>query len=162
MDVARPTPVALTGSRARISAPRRLGHAAFGLASWLALAALWVWQLGTYVPDSWFDGVATILVLLVLWAVFSVAWVAWSRNIYRRRHRRTTPVRHEVDFTQDTLGRRVVAAPEVTAAHGGHVLVTVSEDGVKRYQPALKSAPEPAPRVRWAGRRLSRRRRHVA
>jgi membrane protein implicated in regulation of membrane protease activity len=157
MHDARPQPVPLTGSRTRASRPRRAAHVAVGLASWVALTALWVWQLGTFVPASWFAGVATILVLLAVWSAFSVVWVAWSRNIYRRRHRRTEPVVHDVDFTQDALGRRIVAPPQLVGAHGGHVLVTVGDDGVKRYQPALARTPEPAPRVRSAGRRLARR-----
>jgi membrane protein implicated in regulation of membrane protease activity len=164
MHDARPQQVPLTGSRTRASRPRRAAHVAAGVASWLALAALWVWQLGTFVPASWFDGVATILVLLAVWSGFSVVWVAWSRNIYRRRHSRTTPVVRDVDFTHDALGRRIIAPPRLAGAQGGHVLVTVGDDGAKRYQPALARTPEPAPRVRWAGRSQARRHRgrHLA
>jgi membrane protein implicated in regulation of membrane protease activity len=157
MHDARPQPVALTGSRTRATRSRRAAQVAVGVASWLGLGTLWVWQLATFVPGSWLAGVATLVLLLVVWSCFSVAWVAWSRNIYRRRHNRTKPVVREVDFTHDALGRRVLAPPEVVAVGGGHVLVTIGDDGVKRYQPALARAPEPAPRVRRAGRRVAQR-----
>jgi hypothetical protein len=65
--------------------------------SWIVLAALWVWQLDVYVPSNWFGGVALIIVLLAGWTCFSMMWVGWCRNIYRRRHRRTSAPEREVD-----------------------------------------------------------------
>jgi hypothetical protein len=89
--------VALTGSRSSASPRRRRGHVLLGAMSWIVLAALWVWQLDVYVPSNWFGGVALIIVLLAGWTCFSMMWVAWCRNIYRRRHRRTSAPEREVD-----------------------------------------------------------------
>ena len=89
--------VALTGSRSSASPRRRRGHVLLGAMSWIVLAALWVWQLDVYVPSNWFGGVALIIILLAGWTCFSMMWVAWCRNIYRRRHRRTSAPEREVD-----------------------------------------------------------------
>jgi len=111
-----------------------------GTASWLVLAALWVWQLNVYVPSDWLGGVELILVLLAGWACFSVAWVVWCRNIYRRRHRRTSSLKREVGFERDPLGRRILAPPGIAAARG-QVLISVPESGVKRYEIVERRAP---------------------
>lgn len=137
----RPTPISLTGSRTRTSRRRQLGHVLLGVASWIALAALWVWQLATYVPANWLDGVELIGALLAGWVCFSVVWVAWCRDIYRRRHTRTTPLKRTVEFEHDTLGRPVLAPPGIAGARG-QVLISVSEDGVKRYRIAPPHAVE--------------------
>lgn len=89
--------VALTGSRSSASPRRRRRHVLLGSMSWIVLAALWVWQLDVYVPSNWFGGVALIIILLAGWTCFSMMWVAWCRNIYRRRHRRTSAPEREVD-----------------------------------------------------------------
>jgi len=137
----RPTPISLTGSRTRTTRRRRVGHVLLGVASWVALAALWAWQLAVYVPANWLDGVELIGVLLAGWVCFSVAWVVWCRDIYRRRHTRTTPLKRTVDFERDMLGRPVVAPPGLAAARG-QVLISVSEDGAKRYRIAPPRALE--------------------
>jgi hypothetical protein len=132
MAVVHPPSVALTGALSHASTRRRLGQVLVGLASWLGLAALWVWQLEVYVPANWFNGVELILAMLAGWTCLSIAWVWWCRDIYRRRHRRTTPLRREVDSQHDSLGRGVLLAPEIHAARG-QILVSVTEHGVKRY-----------------------------
>jgi hypothetical protein len=112
-----------------------------GIAGWIALAALWVWQLGAHVPANWFNGVELILAMLAGWVCLSGAWVAWNRSISRRRHRRTSPIEREVDFAHDTLGRPIVLAPAVRTARG-QVLVSVDASGIKRYRLATQEAPE--------------------
>lgn len=125
--------VPLTGSRSRAAAAARAGHVLAALAGWVALAVLWVWQLGLGVPSRWADGPAVILVVFVLWVGLLLCWVGWSRNIYRRRHRRTTPLSSPVDFTEDSLGRRVRVEPRTLAAHTVEISVTLP--GVKDYEP---------------------------
>ena len=147
----RHRPVSLTGSRSGTGARRRLAHVAIGVAGWLALAALWAWQLEVYVPADWLAGVELIGLLLVGWTGFSLAWVAWSRRIYRRRHRRTEPLSRSVDFAHDALGRRVVTPPGIAEARG-QVVVSLSGDDVKRYEFAPRSVPEAAPSMAVAGR----------
>jgi hypothetical protein len=150
MGVQRHGPVALTGSRAGTGAGRRLGHVAIGVVGWLALAALWAWQLEVYVPADWLGGVALIGVLLVGWTCFLLVWVAWSRGIYRRRHRRTEPLSRSVDFAHDALGRRIAVPPGIRTVRG-QLLVSVSADGVKRYEQAPRRPLDPAPRVHRVG-----------
>jgi hypothetical protein len=130
--------VPLTGSRSRTTPARRIGHVLAGLAGWVGLAALWAWQLGIGVPSRWIDGPVLLLVVLAFWICLLRSWVGWSRSIYRRRHRRTTPVRLAVDFTQDSLGRKVAVEPHTAAAHKIEILV--SRPGVKAYEPVEGSA----------------------
>jgi hypothetical protein len=139
MEVMRPGSVALTGSRARTRARGRLLHRLVGVASWIALGALWAWQLEVFVPASWLRGVEMILALGAAWACFSVAWVAWCRSIYRRRHRRTTPLRRDVELERDALGRPIIAPADICGG-ATHVIVSVGEGGVKHYQPAYRAA----------------------
>lgn len=113
-----------------------------GIASWIALATLWIWQLHTYVPSNWFAAVELIFVLLAGWACFSLAWVAWCRNIYRRRHRRTRPLQRPIDFSADTLGRKILAPPGIGSARG-QVILSVDASGAKRYR--LAREPEQSP-----------------
>lgn len=87
-----------------------------GVAGWAALAALWLWQLGLGVPARWVEGPVLVLFVFGLWVGFLLCWIVWSRSIYRRRHRRTTPVRYEVGFAADSLGRRITAEPGTVAA----------------------------------------------
>ncbi|HSZ14645.1 MAG TPA: hypothetical protein VK790_11495 [Solirubrobacteraceae bacterium] len=125
--------------------------------SWVALAALWVWQLDVYVPSDWLGGVELILALLAGWTCFSVMWVAWCRNIYRRRHRRTSPLKREVNFERDALERRIVAPPGIAATRG-QVVISVDEAGVKRYQLVEPRAPRQASSVRRDSRHVEERR----
>jgi hypothetical protein len=138
---ARPTPVALTGSRARTSRARLTGHLLAGLASWVVLACLWVWQVAVHVPTNWLGGVGLIFALLAVWVCLSISWVAWNRSIYHRRHRRTRPIERELDFTHDALGRPIVAPPG-PALLGGQVIVSVDADGIKRFRPAPVAAAQ--------------------
>lgn len=141
MGTAHPRSVALTGARSRLSARRRVGHVLAGIAGWIGLGGLWAWQLSNYVPENWLTGVELIFALLLGWACFSVAWVAWCRSIYRRRHRRTKPIERDVDFSHDTLGRPIVAAPAVRTARG-QVLVWVDASGIKHYQCVIQAPRE--------------------
>jgi len=151
MGTLRHRPVSLTGSRSGTGARRRLAHVAIGVAGWLALAALWAWQLEVYVPADWLAGVELIGLLLVGWTGFSLAWVAWSRRIYRRRHRRTEPLSRSVDFAHDALGRRVVTPPGIAEARG-QVVVSLSGDDVKRYEFVPRSVAVATESIVLAGR----------
>ena len=73
-----------------------------------------------------------VLVVFALWFGFLLCWLVWSRSIFRRRHRRTTPVSYEVSFAEDSLGRRVAVEPRTALAH--RVVVSVSGPGVKAYE----------------------------
>lgn len=125
--------VPLTGSRSRARLAARIGHVLTALAGWVALAALWAWQLRLGVPSRWLDGPTVLLAVLVGWIGFLRCWVGWSRSIYRRRHRRITPLSLPVDFSQDSLGRKVTLEPHTVAAHKVEILV--SRPGVKAYEP---------------------------
>lgn len=129
--------VALTGSRSRASDGRRAVQIALGALSWIGFGALWMWQLEVYVPSTWLYSITLIAIILAAWIAFTVCWVRWNRNIYARRHRRTTPVRQEVSFTEDSLGRPIVAPGGIRAADG-QIIVSVDEDGAKRYDPARR------------------------
>jgi hypothetical protein len=157
MGTAHPRSVALTGARTQISAQRRLCHVLAGVAGWVGLGGLWGWQLSNYVPANWLTGIELIFALLVCWTFFSVAWVAWCRNIYRRRHRRTASIKRDVDFSHDTLGRPILATPAVRAPHG-QVLVWVDASGVKHYQPVAHDSHEHAPLLRTRRQHTSHRR----
>lgn len=133
----------MTGSRSGTGAGRRLGHVAIGVAGWLAMGVLWAWQLAVYVPGGWFAAVGLLGLLCAGWTCFSLGWVAWCRSIYRRRHRRTTPLSCSVDFAHDALGRTVVA-PRGIAEARGQVVVSLGGDGVKRYEFAPRSVSESA------------------
>lgn len=100
----------VTGLNTRISGARAALHAGLGVLGWLILAALWVWQFA-YVPDRWLDGLTLLGIILGVYVVLTPLWVAWNRGIYRRRHRRTTPLLRAVRFERDSLGRAIVGAP---------------------------------------------------
>jgi|GEM_PF-6271854 len=146
MSIARPSSVALTGSLSRSSRWQRLGHVLAGVASWIALASLWIWQLKTYVPSNWLGAIELIFLLLAGWTCFSLGWVAWCRNIYRRRrrHRRTRPLIRAVDFGHDTLGRKIVASPGIGSVRG-QLIVSVDASDVKHYQLASARRREQTP-----------------
>jgi hypothetical protein len=129
------SPVRLTGSGSRATAGRKLLHGLIGLASWVVLGLMWVWQLNFTVPENWFIGVVLIFALLVMWATFAKLWIEWCRSIYRRRHRRLTPISREVDFGNDSVGRKVSAPPGL-ALSANHVLISVCPDNVKHYRAA--------------------------
>jgi hypothetical protein len=132
--------VPLTGSRSRTGPTGRVGHVLAGLAGWAGLAALWAWQLRIGVPSSWVYGPALLLAVFALWVGLLRCWVAWSRSIYRRRHRRTTPISLPVDFSEDSLGRRVTVEPRTVAAD--RVEILVSRAGVKAYEPVEQTQTE--------------------
>jgi hypothetical protein len=161
MGIVPPRSVALTGSRSSTRPRQRLAHVLLGAASWLVMVALWMWQLNVYVPSDWLGGVELILVLLAGWACFSVVWVLWCRNIYRRRHRRTSPLKREVDFGRDSLGRQILAPPGIAAARG-QVLISVPEPGVKRYEIVEPRAPMRTSPVRGDEGRAVQRERQIA
>jgi hypothetical protein len=152
-----PSAISLTGSRSGTTRRRRIVHVLVGGGSWIALAALWIWQLRVYVPADWLGGVELIAVLFAGWSCLSVAWVAWCRNIYVRRHRRTAPLTRAVGFERDPLGRRIVAPPGIGAARG-QILVSVPEHDVKRYRPAPLRQPDAVPAADRDAGRVARRR----
>jgi len=122
-----------TGGRSRATPSRKALHVLVGVLSWVGFGALWIWQLDVSVPSDWGFAVAGLVVLLATYGIYVVAWVAWNRNIYRRRHRRTEAVEIEVGFERDALGRSINADPRLVL-HPGEVIVTVSDDEqVKQY-----------------------------
>ncbi len=129
----------LTGSRSRSGARRRALHVLIGLASWIALGALWAWQVVVHVPSRWLEGIALIAALAVVWACFAIGWVTWCQSIYRRRHRRTKALLRHVDFERDTLGRDVLAPPGLSEL-AGQVLISVPGPGMKLYQLGERTA----------------------
>lgn len=141
MDVGRrQSSVALTGSASRANPLRRAFQAALGALSWIGFALLWVWQLEVYVPSTWMYSICLIAIILAAWIVFTIAWVKWNRNIYARRHRRTTPVRMEVEMAEDSLGRPIVASGGIRAAEG-QIFIDVDESDRKRYYRPRKRVP---------------------
>jgi hypothetical protein len=144
-----------SGSAARIGRARLALHVCVGVLGWLGLAALWIWQLAVYVPSDWLRGLELIAVILGAFALLVPAWVAWNRNIYRRRHARLMPRSLSVDFSHDRLGRTVVGGPGVLSA-GGEIRVRVDPlTDVKTYA-ALRSLPDHDP-ARVRGPRVPRR-----
>ena len=139
-----------SGSGSRATTTRRAAHVAAGLLGWTVFVGLWVWQLEVYVPDQWLAGIVMIVAVLGAFAVATPAWVAWNRNIYRRRHRRTKPLVMEVAFDEDALGRRIVADPGVRTAPG-RIVVEVDETGrAKTYRVAARGRePEADDRARY-------------
>ena len=129
--------VALTGSRSRASGPRRAVQIALGGLSWIGFTLLWMWQLEVYVPSTWLYSICLIAIILAAWVVLTICWVRWNRNIYARRHRRTAPVRQEVAFDEDSLGRPIRASSGIRAAEG-QIIVRVDSDGAKTYGPARR------------------------
>ena len=122
-----------TGSHAGISRARSALHVAAGAAGWAIFAALWVWQLKVYVPAHWLGGILLLVAIAAAYSLLTPGWVWWNRNIYRRRHRRRSALEREVAMDRDTLGRRLLIAPEVLL-NPAVVRVTVDADGtVKRY-----------------------------
>lgn len=104
------------------------------------------WQLKVYVPAEWLGGVSLLVAVAAAFTALTPAWVWWNRNIYRRRHRRRTPLVREVGMERDALGRELLVAPEVLL-NPTEVRVTVDSGGaVKRYDvppPVAPSVPEP-------------------
>jgi len=122
-----------TGARSRATPARKAFHILLGVLSWVGFAALWVWQLEVSVPADWGVAVAGLVVVLAIYGIYVTGWVAWNRNIYRRRHRRTEALEIEVGFERDSLGRSINADPRLVL-HPGEVVVTVSDDEqVKHY-----------------------------
>jgi hypothetical protein len=129
-----------------------------GALGWVGFAALWAWQLLVFVPGDWFVGVIAIAVTVVLFAGLAPAWVHWNRNIYRRRHRRTSAIKRSVQLDHDTLGRTVVLGPGVNVTDREIVVTADSQANVKHYDAPVR--PQEKGRRHEHGR--SRRRRHGA
>jgi hypothetical protein len=99
----------------------------------LLLALLWVWQVRAgHVPAAWRPAVEVVAAGGAVFGAFSVVWIRWNRNIYRRRHNRRAPLLTAVQFDVDAVGRQIVVDAE--DQHAGHVVVTVDPAGaVKHY-----------------------------
>lgn len=123
-----------TGANSGSTTARRLLHVGIGALGWVIFAGLWVWQLEVFVPSNWLAGLKALGVMLIVFALATPAWVAWNRNIYRRRHRRTTALVREVDFERDALGRTIAADPGVRTASGEIVVEVDGDDRTKRYR----------------------------
>ena len=127
-------PSVATGLASRASRPRRVVHVLAGVVGWAVFVALAVWQLGFYAPH----GVeAELIALAACGAAFTVAglaWVRWNQSIYRRRHRRTSALVKHVEFSHDTLGRQITAAPGIREAPGWICISIEPESGRKSYR----------------------------
>lgn len=98
----------------------------------MLMGLLWAWQAETHdIPANWAIVVAATGAGGIALAALSVAWVRWNQDIYRRRHRRLTPLVADVQFELDAVGRHVVAASDVLA--GSRIVIRIDEAGVKRY-----------------------------
>jgi hypothetical protein len=139
MDSEQMPSAALTGSTSRAKGPQLVLQSSLGVLAWLGFSALWVWQLEVNVPERWLDSLTVIGTIAGLWVIFTLGWVAWNRSIYRRRHRRNTPVRLEVGMDHDSLGRPIVASRWIRTAPG-QILISVNGDGTKRYREAELSS----------------------
>jgi hypothetical protein len=108
-------------------------HIGVGGAGWLLLGLLWLWQFKTReIPGDWPIVVTAAAGGGLALAVLSVAWVRWNQDIYRRRHRRRTPLIAAVQFEKDAVGRRIVAPPE--GLDGSRILIRVDgATAVKSY-----------------------------
>lgn len=121
-----------TGSASRSSRLAKAAHICLGGAGWSLLGLLWLWQSNTrYIPGDWAIVVAATGAGGLALAALSVAWVRWNQGIYRRRHRRLTPLIAEVQFETDAVGRPIVATPE--AVDGSRIVIRIDAAGVKRY-----------------------------
>jgi hypothetical protein len=123
-----------TGASSGSTPARRALHVAIGVLGWALFAGLWVWQLEVFVPSNWLAGLEALGVILAVFALATPTWVAWNRSIYRRRHRRTTPLVLEVDFERDRLGRTIEADPGVRTADGEIAVEVDGDAGVKSYR----------------------------
>jgi hypothetical protein len=79
--------------------------------------------------------VLVIAVFVTIWAGFTIAWVEWNRSIYRRRHRRTTPLDLDVEMHEDSLGRSVLGAAAAQTS-AGQIFISVDREGLKHYSRA--------------------------
>jgi hypothetical protein len=124
-----------TGSASRSSRFRKFAHACVGVAGWLLLAGLWVWQVHAgHVPPNWLPVVSVIAGGALTFATASVAWIKWNRNIYSRRHNRLTPIVTDIQFEVDALGRTIVASNEGRQAN--HIVVVIDPTAdEKHYRP---------------------------
>ena len=153
--------VVATGAASRASRTRERLHLVLGAGSWVAFALIWRWHLVTDVPEDLPRTLLTIGGFLAAFCLATPAWVAWNRNIYKRRHRRTSAIVRPVAFERDWTGRRVVPV-RGARHHVGEVVVDLATAGgleVKTYEPTTPPAPE-WETTRWFGDD-ERRRDHV-
>jgi hypothetical protein len=135
-----PSAHAVTGTATRISRRRSAAHALAGVAGWLLFAALWAWQALAGVPSDWRIAILAIGTGLAAAFALCLGWVRWNRGIYRRRHRRTEPIRRTVSFDRDALGRPIDAAPVDWLREAAIVEVEIDSDDVKSYRPVETAA----------------------
>lgn len=131
-----------TGQASRSTRARSALHALAGAASWIALIVLCAWRFGSDAPAHAGSAVLAIGLTGIVFATLGVAWVAWNRNIYRRRHRRTSAIVTPVAFTHDTTGRQIAAAPGIQEASGTIVVDIDPESGRKTYRSAERARVE--------------------
>ncbi len=91
-----------------------------------------------------------IVIALVVFSAWMLAWVRWNRNIYKRRHRRRHPLVQEVSFTHDTRGRRIVAPPGTLTRRGETVVWIDPSDEVKHYESGASDELERDPLAAFA------------
>lgn len=127
-------PAVSTGLASRASRPRRLLHVLAGVLGWIGFAALAVWQLGFFVPPKAGDGLAALAACGAALTCAGIGWVRWNQAIYRRRHRRTSPIVMNVDFSHDSLGRPIAAPPGACEAQGQIFVAVDAATGVKSYR----------------------------
>lgn len=136
-------PCVATGLASRASLARRLLHVVAGLAGWIGFAALGVWQLGFFAPPEAAVGLTALAACGIVVTCACIGWVRWNQSIYRSRHRRTVPIVVNVDFSHDSLGRPIAAAPGVREA-GGQIFVALdAATGFKSYRRHQTAIVEP-------------------
>lgn len=108
-------------------------HALLGVTAWAGFLSLWVWQIDGYLPTHWMGGLIMIGVGAAGYAILTPLCVWWNRNIYRRHHKRRSPIICEVGFKTDRLGRKLLIRPAVLL-HPTRVTVDLDEaNETKRY-----------------------------
>ena len=142
-------PAVSTGLASRASRPQRLLHVLAGVLGWLGFAALAVWQLGFFAPPRAGDGLAALAACGTALTCIGIGWIRWNQSIYRRRHRRTSPIVMNIDFSQDSLGRPIAAPPGVSEAPGQIFVSVDAASGIKSYRRRRTpvAAPERSRRV---------------
>jgi hypothetical protein len=121
-----------TGSASRSTRSAKTLHICAGGAGWVLLGLLWLWQFESRaIPRDWALVITAAAGGWLALAALSMIWVRWNQDIYRRRHRRRTPLIAPVQFETDAVGRRIVAADGLD---GSRIVIRIDRAAaLKRY-----------------------------
>jgi hypothetical protein len=96
------------------------------------LGGRWTWQIHAgHVPGNWLPVVSVIAGAALSFAIASVGWILWNRNIYGRRHNRLTPTVAGIQFEFDALGRTIVASDAGRRAN--HIVVSIDPAAAEKH-----------------------------